>query len=288
MSPSSFPPHSFAFASLRWKPLSQILRDAYSSHRAYCGQSPVWCRNQMPMFLRIPGNGGGAHPISRTDAFNFINDPAPPRSTWNGPRGSSSQQARSEMSAEVDRARAQMAMAFDQHSAYVEQMTAQMAAVFEQHRAIGQNRYQTAAGAMDANLVAMMEHHRVMTDRAVNSAMQSMRLAGGRMMMPHVVMVSPAGHQSPYGVVYPQGPAPTVRSRVSMSRGKMELPQDVLTASTLRRLNRDTPDCSICLEKFRVKDVVTRLPCTHVYHSNCIREWLTQSGSCPVCKHPVS
>lgn len=192
-----------------------------------------------------------------------------------------------------------MAMAFEQHSADVERMRAQMAAVFEQHRAlvdgamlnmeaaIGQNCYQMAAGAMDDNLAAMMEHHRVMTERAMNSAMQSMRRAEGGM-RPHIVMASPVGHQSPYGVVYQQGPSPAVRSRVPMSRRKTELPQEVLTASTLARLKRNTPECSICLEKFRVRDIVTRLPCTHVYHSSCIGEWLPQSGSCPVCKHRVS
>lgn len=201
--------------------------------------------------------------------------------------------------AEVERARAQMTVAFEQHWAEVERMRSQMAAAFEQHRtmvdsatlameeAIGQNRYRTAARAMDANLASMMEHHRVMSERAMNSAMQSMRRGGGGV-MPHVMMASPVGHQAPYGVVYAQGPPPVVRSRVPTSKGKGALPQDVLTASTLARLKKDTPDCSICLEKFRVKDVVTRLPCTHVYHSRCIREWLPRSGTCPVCKHPVS
>ncbi|XP_059652789.1 uncharacterized protein LOC132299916 [Cornus florida] len=43
--------------------------------------------------------------------------------------------------------------------------------------------------------------------------------------------------------------------------------------------------CIICLEKFRVGfDMVSRLPCNHIYHGDCISRWLETSHFCPVCR----
>lgn len=42
--------------------------------------------------------------------------------------------------------------------------------------------------------------------------------------------------------------------------------------------------CSICLETPVVDDVVRRLPCMHVFHLQCIDEWLERQANCPICK----
>ncbi|KAI4333115.1 hypothetical protein L6164_017960 [Bauhinia variegata] len=42
--------------------------------------------------------------------------------------------------------------------------------------------------------------------------------------------------------------------------------------------------CSICLEDFKVGSQVTRMPCLHLYHRNCIVDWLRQTNSCPLCR----
>lgn len=44
-------------------------------------------------------------------------------------------------------------------------------------------------------------------------------------------------------------------------------------------------ECSICLEPL-LKNVYA-LPCAHVYHEKCIREWMKKSHSCPICYNPV-
>ena len=48
--------------------------------------------------------------------------------------------------------------------------------------------------------------------------------------------------------------------------------------------------CSICFEDFAENDEVITLPCDvrHVYHENCIKQWLTQKDTCPLCKTPVT
>jgi hypothetical protein len=46
--------------------------------------------------------------------------------------------------------------------------------------------------------------------------------------------------------------------------------------------------CSICLEKFLPGQLVRSLPCSHVFHQECIDSWLTQSSrACPEDNIPV-
>lgn len=42
--------------------------------------------------------------------------------------------------------------------------------------------------------------------------------------------------------------------------------------------------CSVCWEDFQFKETVRQLPCSHVYHEDCILPWLKLHGTCPVCR----
>lgn len=45
--------------------------------------------------------------------------------------------------------------------------------------------------------------------------------------------------------------------------------------------------CSICLCDYQKDDLLRELPCKvgrHVFHADCIDEWLTQKLSCPICR----
>ena len=46
------------------------------------------------------------------------------------------------------------------------------------------------------------------------------------------------------------------------------------------------PECVICMERFRERDVVSPLPChvNHLFHTHCIRPWLLRNKTCPLCK----
>ncbi|ORY48957.1 hypothetical protein BCR33DRAFT_15032 [Rhizoclosmatium globosum] len=47
-------------------------------------------------------------------------------------------------------------------------------------------------------------------------------------------------------------------------------------------------DCGICISEFEEQDSVRTLPCKHLFHSNCVDQWLTQgSVTCPSCRHPA-
>ncbi|KAK3027163.1 hypothetical protein RJ639_041264 [Escallonia herrerae] len=45
--------------------------------------------------------------------------------------------------------------------------------------------------------------------------------------------------------------------------------------------------CSICHEDFVPRDMVNRLPCSHIFHTRCILRWLKRSNTCPLCRSKV-
>jgi hypothetical protein len=53
--------------------------------------------------------------------------------------------------------------------------------------------------------------------------------------------------------------------------------------------NPDRDSCAICLEELKVGEEISRLSCNHVFHPNCVMEWLTmpQRKRCPVCRAPT-
>ena len=44
----------------------------------------------------------------------------------------------------------------------------------------------------------------------------------------------------------------------------------------------DKDVCTICLED--IEEDKIRLPCDHVYHGNCIQQWLRKKRTCPICR----
>ena len=43
-------------------------------------------------------------------------------------------------------------------------------------------------------------------------------------------------------------------------------------------------ECSICLEAFKLNEIVITLPCSHTYHKKCMEPWLKDNNNCPLCR----
>jgi len=45
--------------------------------------------------------------------------------------------------------------------------------------------------------------------------------------------------------------------------------------------------CAVCIEPYRVHDVVRTLPCKHIFHKSCVDPWLLDQRTCPMCKMDI-
>ncbi|VDP00348.1 unnamed protein product [Soboliphyme baturini] len=46
--------------------------------------------------------------------------------------------------------------------------------------------------------------------------------------------------------------------------------------------------CAICMEDLHLQEWVTVLPCRHVYHPKCTKQWLLRHRTCPTCRQPIA
>uniref|UniRef100_A0A8C3K2N9 RING-type E3 ubiquitin transferase n=1 Tax=Calidris pygmaea TaxID=425635 RepID=A0A8C3K2N9_9CHAR len=46
--------------------------------------------------------------------------------------------------------------------------------------------------------------------------------------------------------------------------------------------------CTICCSEYVKDEIITELPCHHLFHKLCVTLWLQKSGTCPVCRHVLA
>ncbi|NXN25466.1 PJA2 ligase, partial [Nycticryphes semicollaris] len=46
--------------------------------------------------------------------------------------------------------------------------------------------------------------------------------------------------------------------------------------------------CTICCSEYVKDEIITELPCHHLFHKLCVTLWLEKSGTCPVCRHVLA
>ena len=71
-------------------------------------------------------------------------------------------------------------------------------------------------------------------------------------------------------------------------------PLSQLTLSLLKDVKLDStslcsqPTCPVCSDDHTCDEVLTELPCGHVFHSPCVIRWLEIKYSCPVCRYELT
>ncbi|KAG6538151.1 hypothetical protein ZIOFF_003262 [Zingiber officinale] len=73
------------------------------------------------------------------------------------------------------------------------------------------------------------------------------------------------------------------RNNAHFDRGSR--PASAAAVEGLKMVTVEEPDsCSICLEDFGTATPVLAMPCSHLFHVACLKKWLEQSCSCPLCR----
>ena len=58
-------------------------------------------------------------------------------------------------------------------------------------------------------------------------------------------------------------------------------------APTTSEEDEEGDKCTICLSEFETDEDVRRLPCMHLFHEECVDQWLGQNKRCPICRYGV-
>lgn len=74
------------------------------------------------------------------------------------------------------------------------------------------------------------------------------------------------------------GPPPAEEDKIAA------LPTVVATEEHLK----SCADCSVCKEDFASDERLVLLPCTHLYHTDCIMPWLKLHDTCPTCRYSIN
>lgn len=45
--------------------------------------------------------------------------------------------------------------------------------------------------------------------------------------------------------------------------------------------------CSVCKDEYELNQKIIKLPCSHLFHDDCIMPWLKERNSCPTCRYEL-
>lgn len=90
--------------------------------------------------------------------------------------------------------------------------------------------------------------------------------------------------QPQYQSLYQAQPQPQSQPQSQGVQNVDMLPSHVFNG---QQLPVEKNSCTICLNEFHRGEVLKTLPCLHIYHSDCINEWMQVSRTCPICKNSI-
>ncbi|KAH6572817.1 hypothetical protein BASA62_003227 [Batrachochytrium salamandrivorans] len=64
-------------------------------------------------------------------------------------------------------------------------------------------------------------------------------------------------------------------------------PSNIIASLPKEKFSKGTSsqtECAICQDEYIQDELLISLPCTHIYHPDCITSWLKLNGTCPICR----
>lgn len=80
--------------------------------------------------------------------------------------------------------------------------------------------------------------------------------------------------------------APVINSPVHRG-GSQAVPAASIAALPTVTVSDTAEVCAVCTEPLPLAAAARRLPCGHLYHSDCIVPWLSLHNTCPVCRRSI-
>ena len=68
-----------------------------------------------------------------------------------------------------------------------------------------------------------------------------------------------------------------------------KIDEKFMEVSQKKENKNEFQNCVICMEKYEINNEVKTLPCFHLFHKDCIDQWLKAGNdSCPICKNKIN
>lgn len=82
----------------------------------------------------------------------------------------------------------------------------------------------------------------------------------------------------------------TSKACISLLRKEIYTPETKRGKSWLKLKSRtlEVEDCAVCLDCFKLNQVLIHLPRGHKFHSSCLIPWLDSNQHCPYCRATIS
>lgn len=81
--------------------------------------------------------------------------------------------------------------------------------------------------------------------------------------------------------------ATIIQSTLSSLGSNQILTADIIAQTIQYNQIQNSSQCSICLGDFNRSDMLLQLICKHVYHRECLLQWLQTHYCCPYCRFLV-
>ena len=75
-------------------------------------------------------------------------------------------------------------------------------------------------------------------------------------------------------------------SRIRIDKNNIELLNKTTKLLNIIELNdvKIIKECSICIDDYKIGNIIRQLKCSHTFHQVCIDTWLINNNLCPNCR----